>query len=227
MLVQLPHQTADNWLCNLRDVSRKCDFGLDCCALREPTRILGQLIVGIADNAVRIKLLEQGDALTLDQALLILSTSETTQLQAASLQQGDQSVNAIKKFAYKTAQSDNAATKQTRFAPTTHRSRGSTSATCRYCGGPRRHNSSQCPAFGKLCNHCGKENHFAAVCESEAKPTESLPAMRRYPSSFQPVQTPIQSSPGASQYGIAIGCHPSLHLPVRVCRHHPQPEWCH
>ena len=56
LLIQLPNQTADNWLCSLRDVSRKCDFGLDCCALCEPTRILGQLIAGVADNAVRIKL---------------------------------------------------------------------------------------------------------------------------------------------------------------------------
>ena len=197
MLVQLPHQTADNWLCNLRDVSRKCDFGLDCCALCEPTRILGQLIAGVADNAVRIKLLEQGDALTLDQALIILRTSETTQLQAASLQQGDPSVNAIKKSAYKTAQSDTTATKQTRFAPTQHRSRGSTSATCRYCGGPRRHNSSQCPAFGKLCNHCGKENHFAAVCESEAKPAVGGIYIRRVTTGDETVSITISASPNS------------------------------
>jgi hypothetical protein len=43
-------------------------------------------------------------------------------------------------------------------------------ATCHYCGDPRRHHSSQCPVFGKTCDHCGKENHFAAVCESEGKP---------------------------------------------------------
>ena len=57
LLAQLPNQTADNWLCSLRDISRKCDFGVDCCANCEPTRILGQLIAGVADNAVRIKLL--------------------------------------------------------------------------------------------------------------------------------------------------------------------------
>lgn len=74
-----------------------CDFGQDCCANCELPRTLGQLIAGVADNAVRIKLLEQGDALTLDLALTILRTAETTQLQAASLQQGDQAINAIRK----------------------------------------------------------------------------------------------------------------------------------
>jgi hypothetical protein len=93
LLGQLPNQSADNWLCSLRDVSRKCDFGQDCCANCEPTRILGQLIAGVVDNAVRITLLEQGDALTLDQALTIQRTIETTQLQAASLQQGDQFIH--------------------------------------------------------------------------------------------------------------------------------------
>jgi hypothetical protein len=50
---------------------------------------LGQLISGVADNSVRIKLLELGDALTLDQALTILRSAEKSQLQAASLQQND------------------------------------------------------------------------------------------------------------------------------------------
>jgi hypothetical protein len=76
---QLPNQSADNWLCSLRDISRKCEFGQDFCALCEPTRILGQLISGVADNTVRIKLLELGDALTLDQALTILRSAETSQ----------------------------------------------------------------------------------------------------------------------------------------------------
>ncbi len=29
------------------------------------------------------------------------------------------------------------------------------------------HNTTQCPAFGKKCDNCGKDNHFASVCEGE------------------------------------------------------------
>ena len=35
---------------------------------------------------------------------------------------------------------------------------------CRYCGfihPPRR-----CPAYGKMCGECGRENHFSAVCKA-------------------------------------------------------------
>ncbi|XP_046653821.1 uncharacterized protein LOC124344350 [Daphnia pulicaria] len=163
---QLPNQSADNWLCSLRDISRKCDFGQDCCARCEPTRILGQLISGVSDNAVRIKLLELGDALTLEQALTILRSAETSQLQAASLQQNDHAINAIRRSAYKSSKSPTRDNKQTRFAPDT-KSNDRTSAPCRYCGGPRRHSTTQCPAFGKSCDNCGKDNHFASVCESD------------------------------------------------------------
>ena len=82
--VQLLNQSADNWLCSLRAISRKCDFGENCFALGEPARTLGQLISGVVDNSVRIKLLELGDALTLDQTLTILRSAETSQLQAAT-----------------------------------------------------------------------------------------------------------------------------------------------
>ncbi|KAK4024667.1 hypothetical protein OUZ56_010089 [Daphnia magna] len=54
-------QVAD-WLCELRDLARKCEFATYCCARCEPTRILGKLISGIYSDEVRIKLHEQGTA---------------------------------------------------------------------------------------------------------------------------------------------------------------------
>ncbi|KZS04174.1 Uncharacterized protein APZ42_032919 [Daphnia magna] len=86
-------------------------FGQDCCANCEPTRILRQLIAGVADNAVRIKMLEQGDALILDQALTILRTAEATQSQAASLQTA--AINAIRRSAYKTGKAEETMGKHT------------------------------------------------------------------------------------------------------------------
>nr|CAH0109788.1 unnamed protein product [Daphnia galeata] len=53
---QLPNQSADNWLCSLRNISRKCDFGQDCCALCEVTRIFDQLISVVANNTFRINI---------------------------------------------------------------------------------------------------------------------------------------------------------------------------
>ena len=35
---------------------------------------------------------------------------------------------------------------------------------CKYCG--KSHNSGNCPAYGKKCQKCGKDNHFKVVCKS-------------------------------------------------------------
>lgn len=38
--------------------------------------------------------------------------------------------------------------------------------TCNWCGGQQTHSRDRCPARGKLCNKCGKINHFARACRS-------------------------------------------------------------
>lgn len=74
-------QAADDWLCELRDLAQNCEFKTDFCARCEPTRILGQLIIGVESDEIHVKLLEQGDTLTLDQALAILSKAEASNKQ--------------------------------------------------------------------------------------------------------------------------------------------------
>ena len=37
---------------------------------------------------------------------------------------------------------------------------------CKYCGGIHKWGAENCPAYGKVCNNCGKENHIAKVCRS-------------------------------------------------------------
>ncbi|PIK48832.1 hypothetical protein BSL78_14290 [Apostichopus japonicus] len=38
---------------------------------------------------------------------------------------------------------------------------------CQYCGRSHRRKKEECPAWGKLCTQCGKENHFAKKCRSQ------------------------------------------------------------
>ena len=35
---------------------------------------------------------------------------------------------------------------------------------CKFCG--KAHNKGKCPAFGKVCNKCGRKNHFESKCRS-------------------------------------------------------------
>ena len=46
-----------------------------------------------------------------------------------------------------------------------NRSNSNSSRNCRYCG--KNHSCGNCPAFGKKCQKCGKDNHFKVVCKSK------------------------------------------------------------
>ncbi|EFX84581.1 hypothetical protein DAPPUDRAFT_238988 [Daphnia pulex] len=61
MKKQRANESADNWLCELRELASKCEFLKDCCSKCQPTRILGQIVFGVYDDDVRRKLLERGD----------------------------------------------------------------------------------------------------------------------------------------------------------------------
>ena len=37
---------------------------------------------------------------------------------------------------------------------------------CRYCGGRSHKARTDCPAYGTTCQSCGKQHHFAEVCEA-------------------------------------------------------------
>ena len=43
--------------------------------------------------------------------------------------------------------------------------------TCKYCG--KSHNRGNCPAYGKKCQNCGRDNHFKSVCRSGNDKCES------------------------------------------------------
>jgi hypothetical protein len=46
-----------------------------------------------------------------------------------------------------------------------------TSANSKICGNyGYSHTPRTCPAFGKTCSSCGRDNHFASVCRSTNKP---------------------------------------------------------
>ena len=40
-------------------------------------------------------------------------------------------------------------------------------SNCKFCG--HSHNKGECPAFGKMCNCCGRNNHFESKCTQTPK----------------------------------------------------------
>ena len=40
-------------------------------------------------------------------------------------------------------------------------------SNCKFCG--KAHNKGECPAYGKVCNRCGRKNHFKSKCRSSQR----------------------------------------------------------
>jgi hypothetical protein len=163
-------QSADDWLCELRDLARKCEFQTDCCARCEPTRILGQLIFGVESDEVRVKLLEQGDTLTLDAALTILRTAEASNKQSINLKTGDAAAiqGATSNYRRFKQMSDRPPPRETGKQPAGDSELDFDGFTgCWNCGSKSRCRPlTACPAQGRKCNKCGKPNHYAQVCRT-------------------------------------------------------------
>lgn len=223
-------QAADDWLCKLRDLARKCEFATDCCALCEPTRNLGQLISGVYSDEVRVKLLEQGAALTLDQALTILLTAKVSNTQSKNLKHGEAvaiqgATSSYKKFKQPSSASmppprsaTPKAAEPPAFSPGTP---GNSFTGCWYCGNKTRCKPlSACPAQGKQCGKCGFPNHFGKMCRSRnRKSSSSTPKQQSIYLSPTPPTVGVVSSGGLIHLSITPdgdSTAPSEHTAVTV-----------
>ncbi len=138
--------TFDQYLAELHTLSKTCDFG----DLRD-SLVRDRIVCGIPDNGLRERLLHE-PALTLEKAVNMYRTAEITRAQAKELHRDGAAVHAVKREEQHTKQP----TKQRQQRMKTPKSK------CSRCGGT--HIPQSCPAYGKICNSCGKNNHFAK-CE--------------------------------------------------------------
>ena len=96
--------------------------------------------------------------MTLQDLLLEGRCAEISDFQAADIEKGSTGQQG------ETLQ----AVKSMKSAVQWHRKPGST-MKCRGCGGIFPHKDRPCLAKGKLCHKCGKQNHFAKFCMSQAQ----------------------------------------------------------
>ena len=135
---QLPGESIDHLVTDLRTKARTCEFGELTDSL-----IRDRIIEGVNNDGIRSRLLREAD-LPLQKALDICRASEATTTQMKSL---------TSEHNIPTAGIETIAKKPTTKSRTT---------ACGRCGG--RHSQQQCPALGAKCHKCGLKNHFSRMC---------------------------------------------------------------
>lgn len=100
-----------------------------------------RIVFGIRDKSSQERLLRHAD-LKLDSAIALCRGVEASQKQVKEMQE-EASVSALRS------------------------KHGKEVKKCNYCGFS--HKKGKCPAYGKSCSECGRENHFASVCMNKDK----------------------------------------------------------
>ena len=142
-------EKVDEYVANLRQMTKSCNFGS-----LEDSLIRDRVVLGIQDDNVRRRLLQESD-LTLTQAVQTIRAHETThdQMQVMAQQESQQLMqHGADLHAVSGGRNDGCR----KTAPFT--------GWCKYCGTKHKFKKEQCPAWGKTCQLCGRLNHVASKC---------------------------------------------------------------
>lgn len=182
----------DTFLMDIKRLARTCEF-----TDREQEMLRDQIVMGINDKKVQLRLLETSD-LTYAKAVEKGRQGEATKEQIDTMNSKAAEVNEIRKSntqshaASNNGYSNNNNNKrhgnssqkktytQTRRGDTQQKSNKSVNENkseqtiCKYCNFCHKFGTKFCPAFGKKCNMCSKANHFASVCKMKNVSTLSV-----------------------------------------------------
>ncbi|XP_029054611.2 uncharacterized protein K02A2.6-like [Osmia bicornis bicornis] len=138
---QQQEESHEQFMVALKNLSKTCQFG----ALKEEL-IKDIFVSGISDKGLQEKLLRT-EMLDIKKAMEICRTravvAEHVKTMHIKEEAMEMTVDTVKKRA------------------------PGKKITCRYCG--YTHEWGRCPAYGKVCSHCQKRNHFAKVCSKNKK----------------------------------------------------------
>jgi hypothetical protein len=133
----------------LKGMTTYCEFGDD---LNE--RLLDQLLAGTKDTAIRLEVFKKN--LDMDGTLAHARAVISARKQANSMSKQGQQVSSeaspiVNKIFHDKKQ----------WQPQQQQQQAN---ACDYCG--KSHAPRSCPAFGKICTKCGRDNHYAVVCKN-------------------------------------------------------------
>jgi hypothetical protein len=158
--VQQPGESIDAFVTTLRLRARTCEFGD-----QEESLIRDRLVISCPDARLQERLLRENEE-SLAKVVDICRAAETSQQQLKAIKTGV-----------------DMASSSSVSAVTNANNKILVCGNCGYAHAPR-----TCPAFGKTCSSCGRDNHFASVCRSTNKPaTQQFRQQKgsyRYPSQY-------------------------------------------
>ena len=160
------------------EVSQACECGRNVTIDYSEENVSDLLCIGLADPDIKKALLsDENQERDVEQTLKFVEAREEGRRSAPKLStpQAVEAVSSSYRKLKRPAQRGHINRDEPARKDNTHED-----GKCSYCGGtghgrnaPTRVRRTRCPAFGRKCKHCGKENHLAKVCRSEPMQDDS------------------------------------------------------
>ena len=154
-------ESVEQYVTVLKTMAKHCEFGPLTDSL-----IIDVMLLGIADNDVKQKIMEEQTRVDLNKAVSMCRAAEASRNHLRSLDK-----NAEAEGASQSANLDQIKTKKTNKPKKQAKNKkdgkpniahAGNKHTCKRCG--RQHPPRSCPAWGKQCSKCNGPNHFADYC---------------------------------------------------------------
>lgn len=157
--VQKQNEPFDDFLNDLKKLVKSCDF-----RDQEESLMRDRIIIAVNDEALQQRMLRNSD-LTLKKATDSCRASELSKQQQRVIQTDRKMAETIEVDVLRRKDSKGRSTSN----QGSQRQQSSENAVynCKKCG--YNHKKAKCPAYGNVCNKCGKLNHFAAGCLASDK----------------------------------------------------------
>ena len=145
-------ESIESFATSLRSLARTCGF----CDCLHDSLIRDRIVTGICDDETRKTLLQERN-LDINKCIDICKGVEAAKVRVKTMAgSADTQVNRVQAMK---------SSKSKRFTQPNKRNTSGRKISCKYCGGIHKHKKEKCPAYGKSCKQCGKQNHFAKVCQ--------------------------------------------------------------
>ena len=154
---QTKAESIDTFTTDLRTLAATCNFKESGTDLTKQM-IRDRIICGVQNEGLRRRLLTEKDV-SLDDCVAECRTTEATAAQAFDMRAQAESAPADSDSVFTTDKWSRGPSRR-RFSQTMQ----NTIRDCKYCGSDHLLGMRNCPAYGKKCNRCGRENHFAFKC---------------------------------------------------------------
>lgn len=142
------NESIDSYVTALRRLAEGCNF------TDKDRRIRDQVVIGLKDDRIRERLLREQDP-DLRKVMTVVRATETAE-QQMKIMTKEMEVSKVCKMP-----------KSPRKIPKKdfrQHSNSQTELDCKFCGRKHERKKERCPAWGKKCNKCGNQNHFASCC---------------------------------------------------------------